>query len=60
MKVIFALVASLVVNFSALGALDWDVHLAQVAPPGTVLVTQLPQSGEQYADASTYHAAKSL
>jgi hypothetical protein len=62
MKAIIAFAASLVVNFGALGALDWSAHRAQVAPAGQVLVTQLPDSGElsMYADAGTYHSAKAL
>ena len=62
MKAIVIFAASLVLNFGALGALDWSVHQAQTPPAGQVLVTQLPDSGDlsMYADAGTYHRAKSL
>lgn len=62
MRAIVAFAAALVVNVGAFGALDWDVHEEQVAPPGTVLVRQLPEPGERsmYADVSTYEKAKSL
>ena len=38
--------ASLVVNLTVLGALEWSAHLAQVAPPGEVSVTQLPEPSD--------------
>jgi hypothetical protein len=62
MKAIVTFAASLVVNFGALGVLDWSAHEAQVPPQGQVLVTQIPDTGDlsMYADAGTYHAAKSM
>lgn len=39
-------VASLAVNFVALGALEWSAQRAQAAPNGEVSVTQLPDSAE--------------
>jgi len=62
MKTFVAFAASLVVNFGALGALNWSAHEAQVAPAGHVLITQLPDPGERsmFADVSTYHTAKAL
>jgi hypothetical protein len=62
MKAIVTFAASLVVNFGALGALDWSAHQAQIAPRGEVLVIQLPDTSDlsMYADAGTYHTAKSL
>jgi hypothetical protein len=62
MKAIVTFAASLFVNFGALGVLDWSAHEAQIPPQGHVQVTQLPDSNDlsMYADAGTYHAAKSM
>jgi hypothetical protein len=67
MRTLITAVASVVVVFAALGALDWSAHEAQTAPVGEVSVTQLPDSSEvaAYARAAPeltagYRAAKSL
>lgn len=53
MKILIALAASLVVNFAALGALDWSAQQAQIAPVGEVSVTQLPDPTELSAYAQS-------
>jgi hypothetical protein len=62
MKAIIAFAASLVVNFGALGALDWSAHEAQVAPAGQVLVTQLPDPSElsMFANIDQRHSTTAL
>src|SRR5690554_3829423 len=42
MRTLIAIAGSLILNFAALGALQWNVRSAQAAPAGTVFVQQLP------------------
>jgi hypothetical protein len=46
MKTFIAFAASVAINFAMLGALDWSVSQAQVAPSGEVSITQLPADGD--------------
>lgn len=63
MRTLIAVAASLIVNFVALGALNWSAEQAQIAPVGEVLVTQLPDTSELQAHAQVttgYRLAKAL
>lgn len=49
MRTVAALAGSLILNFAALGALEWAVQQAQIAPAGQVFVRQLPDKTEMPA-----------